>query len=99
MVKDPMGKSPPPPCDLDENWYTYRSLHAEQKSPWAQSRRTHRLTYRGHKSSYWSNVVRTLWENCTPCDLDENWYTYRSFHADPKSQCRRSPRSHRLAYT
>ena len=39
------------PCDSDENRYTYRSLHAEQKSQWLQSRRTHRLTYRGHQRS------------------------------------------------
>ena len=38
-----------PPCNLDQNRYTYRSLHAEQKSQWAQIRRTHRLTYRGHR--------------------------------------------------
>src|SRR5258706_10593411 len=43
-----------PPCDFNENRYTYRSLHAEQKSPWTQSRRTHRLTYRGHRKSHLS---------------------------------------------
>src|SRR5277367_5940008 len=40
-----------PPCDLDENRCTDRSLYAEQKFPWPQSRRTHRLTYRGHRRS------------------------------------------------
>src|SRR5277367_2855001 len=44
-----MGKLTP--CDLDENRCSYRSLHAEQKSPWPRSRRTHRLTYRGHRRS------------------------------------------------
>src|SRR5277367_6534353 len=53
-----------PPCDLDESWCTYRSLHAEQKSPWPRSRRTHRLTYRGHQRSHYRGMGRTLWENC-----------------------------------
>src|SRR5277367_76305 len=44
-----MGKLPP--CDFDENRCTDRSLHAEQKSPWRRSHRTHRLTYRGHRRS------------------------------------------------
>src|SRR5277367_2458268 len=39
------------PCDLDENRCTDRYLHAEQKSPLPRSRRTHRLTYRGHRRS------------------------------------------------
>src|SRR5258706_9068825 len=56
LVKDmarTLWENPPsPPCDLDENRYTYRSLHAEQKCPWPQSRRTHRLAYRGHRKSY-----------------------------------------------
>src|SRR5277367_6211471 len=47
--KDPMGNSPP--CNLDENRCIYRSLHAEQKSPCPQSRRTNLLTYRGHQRS------------------------------------------------
>src|SRR5277367_3958807 len=40
-----------PPCDFDETRHTDRSLHAEQKSPWPRSRRTHRLNYRGHRRS------------------------------------------------
>src|SRR5277367_3226293 len=47
--KDSMGKLPP--CDLDENRHTDRCLHAEQKSPWRRSRRTHHLTYSGHRRS------------------------------------------------
>src|SRR5277367_5237379 len=43
-----------PPCDFDENRHTDRSLHADQKSQWPQSRRTRRLTYRGHRRSYLS---------------------------------------------
>src|SRR5258706_14127316 len=39
----------PPMCDFYENRHTDRSLHADQKSQWPQSRRTHRLTYRGHQ--------------------------------------------------
>src|SRR5277367_1579536 len=61
--KGPMG-NPPPPCDLDENRCTFRSSHAKEKSPWPRSRRTHPLTYRGHRRSHYRGMGRTLWKNC-----------------------------------
>src|SRR5277367_2056870 len=52
------------PCDFYETRHTERPLHADQKSPWPQSRRTHPLTYRGHRRSHYRGMGRTLWENC-----------------------------------
>src|SRR5277367_3693977 len=51
-------------CDFYETPHIDRTLHAEQKSPWPQSRRTHPLTYRGHQRSHYRGMGRTLWENC-----------------------------------
>src|SRR5277367_5322938 len=53
-----------PPCDLDDNRHTDRSLHAEQKSPWPRSRKTHRLTYRGHQKVKFAIFTNTFGDLC-----------------------------------
>src|SRR5277367_4689042 len=85
-------------CDFDENRQTDRSLNADQKSPWPQSRRTHHLTYRGHRRSHYRDMGRTLWRKLPPCDFDENRHTDTCLHADQKSQWPRSRRTHRMTY-
>src|SRR5277367_5304105 len=55
--KDSMGKLSP--CDFYKTRHTDISLHADQKSPWPQSPRTHRLTYRGHRTSDLSFLLET----------------------------------------
>src|SRR5277367_2112327 len=87
-----------PPYDLDESRCTYRSLHAEQKSPWPRSRRTHPLTYRDHRRSHYRGMGRTLMGKLPPCDFDETRHTDRSLHADQKSPWPQCRRTHPLTY-
>src|SRR5277367_4709654 len=61
----------------------YENRHTYQKSPWPQSRRTHPLTYRGHRRSHYRDMGRTLGK-LPPCDLYENRHTDRSLHANLK---------------
>src|SRR5277367_6546365 len=62
-------------CDFYETRHIYRTLHADQKSPWPQSRRIHPLTYRGHRRSHYRDMARTLLWKLPQCDFDENRHT------------------------